>query len=241
MPILKLDDVTKNFGGLTAVNKVNLEVEEGDIVGIIGPNGAGKTTVFNLVTGFLQPDDGDIVFNGHSLLRLQPHDICKLGITNSFQLVKTFPSLTVHENVMVGAFHHTKDVNSARKRALEILDFLRLNYLRDMKAGSLTISDRRRVEIGRAIATKPKLLLMDEPMGGMTPIEIQNMLEEIRKIHEIGITLVIIEHVMKAVMSISDRIVVLNHGEKIAEGRPEEVSKNQMVIKAYLGEEYIVS
>lgn len=241
MGILRLVDVSKNFGGLKAVNKVNLEVEEDDILGIIGQNGAGKTTMFNLITGFLQPDSGDIIFNGHSLVGLKPHEICRLGITNSFQLVKTFTSLTVLENIMVGTFCHTKDVNSARKRALEILDFLQLNHLMKIKAGSLTISDRKRVEIGRAIATNPKLLLMDEPMGGMNPIEVHNMLEEIQKIREMGITLVIIEHVMKAVMSISERIVVLNHGEKIAEGKPEEVSKNQMVIKAYLGEEYIVS
>lgn len=241
MPALKLFNITKNFAGLKAVCKVSLEMDEDDIFGLIGPNGSGKTTVFNLITGFLNPDDGEIIFNGRSILGLKPHDICKRGITRTFQIVKPFSDLTVVENVMIGAFHLTKKPNSARKEALKVLDFLKLSHLRGMKASLLTISDRKRLEIARAIAIKPKLLLLDEPMGGMNPTEVENMLGEIKRIHDSGIGLLIIEHVMKAVMSISDRVAVLNHGEKIMEGTPKEVSKNQDVIKAYLGEEYVAS
>jgi branched-chain amino acid transport system ATP-binding protein len=241
MSILKLVDVTKSFGGLKAVRNLSLEVNEGDILGLIGPNGAGKTTVFNLITGFLQPENGEIIFDGHSLLELKPHAICKLGITRSFQIAKPFSALTVLQSVMVGAFHLTKEADHAKTEALKILDSLRLTHLVDMKTRSLTLSDRKRVEIARAIATQPKLLLLDEAMAGMNLIEVEDMLSDIRKIHENGITLVVIEHVMKAVMSLSGRVIVLNHGEKIAEGTPEEVSNNQDVIKAYLGEEYLVS
>jgi len=241
MQILKLMEVEKNFGGLKALENVSFEVQEGKILGLIGPNGAGKTTVFNLITGFLRPDKGDIIFGGRSILGLKPHDVCKLGLTRSFQIVKPFSGLTVLENVMVGAFHLTKNPNIARKEALTILEFLQLSHLRDMKAGSLTLSDRKRIEIARALATKPKLLLLDEPMGGMNSTEVETMLREIEKVREGGITLIIIEHVMKAVMSISDRIAVLNYGQKIVEGTPKEVSGNRDVIKAYLGEEYNVS
>jgi branched-chain amino acid transport system ATP-binding protein len=234
-------EVEKNFGGLKALENVSFEVQEGKILGLIGPNGAGKTTVFNLITGFLRPDKGDIIFGGRSILGLKPHDVCKLGLTRSFQIVKPFSGLTVLENVMVGAFHLTKNPNIARKEALTILEFLQLSHLRDMKAGSLTLSDRKRIEIARALATKPKLLLLDEPMGGMNSTEVETMLREIEKVREGGITLIIIEHVMKAVMSISDRIAVLNYGQKIVEGTPKEVSGNRDVIKAYLGEEYNVS
>ena len=241
MQILKLMEVEKNFGGLKALENVSFEVQEGKILGLIGPNGAGKTTVFNLITGFLRPDKGDIIFGGRSILGLKPHDVCKLGLTRSFQIVKPFSGLTVLENVMVGAFHLTKNPNIARKEALTILEFLQLSHLREMKAGSLTLSDRKRIEIARALATKPKLLLLDEPMGGMNSTEVETMLREIEKVREGGITLIIIEHVMKAVMSISDRIAVLNYGQKIVEGTPKEVSGNRDVIKAYLGEEYNVS
>ncbi|NIO08173.1 MAG: ATP-binding cassette domain-containing protein, partial [Deltaproteobacteria bacterium] len=171
MPFLQLSEVTKNFGGLRAVGDLQLEVREGEILGLIGPNGAGKTTVFNLITGFLQPDRGDIRFDGTSLLGLKPHNVCELGITRTFQIVKPFAGLTVLENVMVGSFHLTKAPVTARNEALQVLDFLELGRLKGMKAGSLTISDRKHLEIARALATKPKLLLLDEPMAGMNPTE----------------------------------------------------------------------
>jgi branched-chain amino acid transport system ATP-binding protein len=241
MSFLQLIDVTKNFGGLRAVGSLRLDVRKGEILGLIGPNGAGKTTVFNLITGFFRPDQGDIRFDGGSLIGLKPHDVSKLGVTRTFQLVKPFAGLTVLENVMVGAFHMTKSRGIARKEALRILDFLTLSHLRKMKAGALTISDRKHLEIARALATQPKLLLLDEPMAGMNPTEVELMIGQIQRIREEGTAIFIIEHVMKAIMSISDRIVVLHHGEKIAEGTPKEISTNQDVITAYLGDESLVS
>jgi branched-chain amino acid transport system ATP-binding protein len=241
MAILKLVEIEKKFGGLKAIENLSFEVEEGEVLGLIGPNGAGKTTAFNLITSFLRPDKGDIIFSGRSILDLKPHDVCRLGLSRTFQIVRPFPGLTVLENVMAGAFRVTKDVNIAKKEALRILEFLQLFHLRDMKAASLTLSNRKRIEIARALATKPKLLLLDEPMGGMNPREVEIMLREIERIRDSSITLVIIEHVMRAMMTISNRIVVLNHGQKIFEGTPKGVSGSREVIKAYLGEEYSVS
>jgi branched-chain amino acid transport system ATP-binding protein len=241
MFLLKLQNVGKTFGGLQAVGNLSFKVEEGQIVGLIGPNGAGKTTVFNLITGFLMPDEGEILFDGTSVLGLKPHTICGLGLTRTFQIVKPFAGLTVLENVMVGCFHLTKNLVEARNHAVDILHFLKLDHLQQMKAGSLTISDRKHLEIARALAVKPKLLLLDEPMGGMNPIEVDHMMDQIQNIRGKGITVLIIEHVMKAIMSISDHVVVLHHGEKIMEGIPKEVSKNHDVIAAYLGEEYLVA
>jgi branched-chain amino acid transport system ATP-binding protein len=241
MSFLQLFSVTKNFGGLRAVGSLALEVKKGEILGLIGPNGAGKTTVFNLITGFSRPDEGDIRFDDTSLIGFKPHDVSKLGVTRTFQLVKPFAGLTVLENVMVGAFRKTRDRVLARKEALRILDFLELGHLGKMKAGALTISDRKHLEIARALATRPKILLLDEPMAGMNPTEVDLMMGQIQRIREEGAAIFIIEHVMKAIMAISDRIVVLHHGEKIAEGTPKEVSSNQDVITAYLGEESVVS
>ncbi len=241
MSLVQLNDVTKNFGGLKAVSGLGFGVEKGEIISLIGPNGAGKTTVFNLITGFLRPDRGQIDFEGHSLLGLKPHEVCRLGITRTFQIVKPFSGLTVLDNVMIGVFHLTKNVTVARKGALETLDFLKLTHLKDKKAGSLTITNRKQLEIARALAIQPKLLLLDEPMGGMNPIEAEDLVAQIKRIRKSGITIIIIEHVMKAVMSLSDQVVVLHHGEKIAEGPPKEVTKNQNVITAYLGEDYLVS
>jgi branched-chain amino acid transport system ATP-binding protein len=223
------------------VGSLELEVKRGEILGLIGPNGAGKTTVFNLITGFFRPDQGEIRFDDRSLIGLKPHDVSKMGVTRTFQLVKPFAGLTVLENVMVGAFHMTKVRGIAKKEALRILDFLELGHLRRIKAGALTISDRKHLEIARALATKPKILLLDEPMAGMNPTEVDLMMGQIQRIREEGRAIFIIEHVMKAIMAISDRIVVLHHGEKIAEGTPKEVSTNRDVITAYLGEESLVS
>jgi branched-chain amino acid transport system ATP-binding protein len=241
MSMMQLTGATKDFGGLKAVDEVSFDVGAGEILGLIGPNGAGKTTVFNLITGFIVPDSGEILYEGNSLVGLKPHDICKLGITRSFQIVKDFSEMTVLENVMVGAFRLTKNSKRARKEAQDILDSQGLIHLKDRRASLLTISDRKRLEISRALATQPRLLLLDEPMGGMNPTEVNNMMGLIRKIQERGITVVIIEHVMKAMMSISNRIIVLNSGRKIAEGTPDEVSQNREVLKAYLGEDYLAT
>ena len=239
MPYLQLTNLTKTFGGLYAVDELDVALNQGEILGLIGPNGSGKTTVFNLITGLLKPDEGQILFEDASVLNLKPHNICELGITRTFQLVKPFAGMSVLENVMVGSFHLTKDPTVAKKEAGEVVDYLKLTHLRNKKAGSLTISDRKHLEIARALATKPKLLLLDEPMGGMNPAEIDGMMVQIQKICDGGITIFIIEHVMKALMAISDRVVVLHHGRKIAEGAPQEISKQQEVITAYLGEEYL--
>jgi branched-chain amino acid transport system ATP-binding protein len=239
MPFMQLTDLTKTFGGLYAVDELDIDLNQGEILGLIGPNGAGKTTVFNLITGLLKPDEGEILFEDSSVLNLKPHNICELGITRTFQLVKPFAGMSVLENVMVGSFHLTKDPAAAKKEARKVIDYLELTHLRNMKAGSLTISDRKHLEIARALATKPKLLLLDEPMGGMNLAELDGMMEQIQRIRDDGITIFIIEHVMKALMAISDRVAVLHHGRKIAEGAPQEVSKKQEVITAYLGEEYL--
>jgi len=237
MSLLKLSSVKKSFGGLKAVDGLSMEVEKGQIMGLIGPNGAGKTTVFNLITGFIKPDEGEIVFDGSSLLNLKPHVVCRRGISRTFQIVKSFGDLTVLENVMVGTFLYTRDSAKARSEALKILEFLELTQLKNVKADSLTISSRKQLEIARALGTKPKLLLLDEPIGGMNPSEVDGMIEQLQKIRNSGVTLLIIEHVMKAIMGISDSITVINQGKKIAEGTPKEVSMNQAVIGVYLGED----
>ncbi|MCD6473105.1 branched-chain amino acid ABC transporter ATP-binding protein/permease [Candidatus Aerophobetes bacterium] len=237
--ILEVKGLHKNFKGLVAVKEVSFEVKKGEILGLIGPNGAGKTTIFNLITGFLLPDSGTVKFKGETITGLRPpHKICVKHIGRTFQLVKPFSKMTVLENVMIGAFSQSKKTTEVRERSKRILSFIGLLDHQDSLAANLTIADRKRLELGRALATHPELLLLDETMAGLNPKETEDIIELIRKIHEQGITLFIIEHVMKAIMSLSDRIVVLNYGEKINEGTPAEVSKNKKVIDAYLGEEY---
>jgi branched-chain amino acid transport system ATP-binding protein len=239
MPLLELRNLTKRFGGLTAVNTLSFAVEAGEIVGLIGPNGSGKTTAFHLISGFHQPTRGDITFEGQSLVGLKPHQICHRGVGRTFQIVQPFNNLTVLENVKVGAFRTTSDPHRASQEAATILDMLGLAPKRAFLPTSLTIGDRKRLELARALATKPRLLLLDEVMAGLTPFETAEVIELVRRIHASGVTLLIIEHVMQAIMSLSQRIVVLHHGEKICEGSPPEVSRNPDVIKAYLGEEYL--
>jgi branched-chain amino acid transport system ATP-binding protein len=221
---------------------LDLEIKEGQIVGLIGPNGSGKTTVFNLMTGFLAPNEGEITFKGESLIGLKPHEVCGRGISRTFQLVKPFLKLTVLANVMIGAFHKTKDAIQAEKIAREVIGFFEFRNKLHHLAGSLTLAERKQLEIARTLATQPKLLLLDESMAGLNPTEVDQMMDLLGKIrHSSGITLFIIEHVMRAIMSVSDKIIVIHHGEKIAEGTPQEVAKDSNVISAYLGEEYLVS
>jgi len=239
VPLIRVDSIGKRFGGLEAVKDLSFSVYDGEILGLIGPNGAGKTTVFNLISGFIATDTGSIRFDGKDITSLKlPHTFCKEGIGRTFQIVKPFQSMTVLENIMVGVFNRVGDVKEARKEALRIIERIHLSRQVSMEASHLTLANRKRLELGRALATRPKLLLLDEVMAGLNPKETEDIIQVIKSISREGMTILMIEHVMKAVMALSDRITVINNGMKIVEGLPEEVAKDKRVIDAYLGEEY---
>jgi branched-chain amino acid transport system ATP-binding protein len=239
MPILEGEGVTKYFGGLAAVLHVDFHVEPGEVVGLIGPNGAGKTTLFNLVSGALVPKSGTIKFNAENITGLQPHQICRKGVARTFQSVKVFANMPALENVLLGSIFGTSNPASgadATKEASDLLEFVGLSAMSAAPALSLTLANRKRLEVARALATKPELLLLDELMAGLNPTEVGESMELVGRIRDQGITIFMIEHVMKAIMSICDRIMVLHHGEKIAEGTPKEIANSKTVIEAYLGE-----
>jgi branched-chain amino acid transport system ATP-binding protein len=239
--ILDVQSVSKTFGGLRAVHEVSLDLNDGEILGIIGPNGAGKTTLFNMISGAIPADVGSVTFNGERTEKMKPHEIANLGLVRTFQVVKPFAGLTVHENVLVGAFLRRQDPAEAEAQAVEMMEITGLTPYSDRSAQELTLAIRKRLELARALATDPKVLLLDEVLAGLTPTEGAQMIEVVRSIRDRGISILIIEHVMAAIMALSDRIAVIHHGELLAIGEPAVIVKDSKVVEAYLGEEFQIA
>jgi branched-chain amino acid transport system ATP-binding protein len=235
---LVISKLSKRFGGLRAVQDVSFSVQEGETVALIGPNGAGKTTSFNLITGYHRPDTGSVTAFGRNIVGLPPHDVCAHGLTRTFQVARPFGGMTVLANVTTGAFLRNKHIDSARERAREVIAFVGLSAKEHSAARDLTTIDQRRLEMARALATEPRLLLLDEVMAGLNPSEIDQAVALIGKLSKLGLTIVIVEHVMRAIMAVAQHIVVLDHGQKIADGNPDQIVANQEVIRAYIGTGY---
>ncbi len=241
MSFFEIQHLVKYFGGLAAVNDVSFDVKQGEIFGLIGPNGSGKTTMFNMISSYHLPTSGAVYFKDKEITGLKTFKICRLGIARTFQVVKPLGRMTVEDNVIAAAFSRVKSKRGARDVALETLEFCGLMHRKDVLAKSLSIGERKRLEITRAMATRPELLLLDETAAGLNPSEVDGAIELIKRIRENGTTIIIVEHIMKVIMTISDRIHAINFGQTIAEGTPGEVANNGKVIEAYLGEEYAQS
>ncbi len=239
MSLLQVEKLEKHFGGLCAVAELSFELKEGEILGLIGPNGAGKTTVFNCLTGFLPIDQGQVRFRGRSIKGLKPHQICRLGMTRTFQIVRPFLNVSVLDNVMVGAMLRESSLAAARRLAQSTLELAGLGSLSREKAGSLPLALRKRLELARALATRPELLLLDEVMGGLNPRDVDDMVRLLQEIHARGVSILLIEHVMRGLMALAQRVVVINYGRKISEGAPQEVVRDPQVVEAYLGREFL--
>ncbi len=233
--MLEVRELSKSFGGLKAVDQASLDVRQGEIVGLIGPNGAGKTTLFAAIAGFHKPDAGRVAFNGQNITGLAPHRICSAGMVRTFQITQPFAKISVRENIMVGAYLHTADRKVAEHEAEAVAGMVGMAGQLDQKGADLTVAGRKRLELARALATGPRLLLLDEVMAGLNPTEITEIVQVIRDIRDSGITILLIEHVMQAVTSLAERVYVLNQGRMIAEGTPAAIADNPQVVEAYLG------
>ena len=237
MTLLSVQGISKSFKGLKAVSTTSFDLEKGGLVALIGPNGAGKTTCFNMIAGVFAPDSGKIVFEDEEIQNRRPDEICAAGIGRTFQIVKPFAGLSVLDNVMVGGFLRENSPENAKRLSLQILEKLKLETKAHLPASTLTLPDRKRLEVARALATRPKLLLLDEVMAGLRPTECDQMVEVFRDLNREGLTILLIEHVMRAVMALAQRVIVLHHGEVIARGTPAEVVRDPAVLECYLGEE----
>ncbi len=235
MELLRVKDLGKHFGGLTAVDGLSFQLRPGEMLGLIGPNGAGKTTVFACLSGFLRPEQGEVLLEGQTLVGLAPNRICELGLARTFQIVRPFLNISVLDNVMVGALLREKSVARARALACEVLGFVGLGHLAQSPATGLPLPLRKRLELAKALATRPKVLLLDEVMAGLNPTEVDELIAFIRRINAQGVGILLIEHVMRGVMALASRVLVINYGQLIAQGTPQEVVGNQEVIEAYLG------
>lgn len=235
--MLVVSNLRRDFDGLTAVHDLTFTVESGEIVGLIGPNGAGKTTTFAMLAGFLPPSSGEVLFRGKRINEMKPHQICQLGLTRTFQIVQPFPDMTALENIMIGAYVRYPNTMDAKRKAMEVLERVNLSHKADTQGKNLTLIELKRLEIGKALATEPSLLLLDEVAAGLKDAEVNDILVLVRQLNKEGITFLIVEHLMKVIMDLSHRVIVLDFGQMIAQGTPQEISKNPAVLAAYLGKE----